>query len=301
MSTDYYQILGVSKDASVADLKKAYRDLAVKYHPDKNSGSKEAEEKFKEINAAYDVLKDPVKRQNYDIYGTVDPQQQGFRTYRSADHNSIFDHIFEDVGGFDAFFKNFTGGRTQQKPKNLDLFTDLVITLEDAYYGKQVPFEVEMPDGGTKHLSVKIPPGVENGLRLKMPGKGSQQNVNIPAGDLYLNLHIVEHSTFKRMGADLFTNKTISVVDAILGKEFEVPMIDGSTLKITIPAGTQPDQKLRLQQKGMPYFNSKRIGDLYIMINITIPTNLNTRQKEIIEDLRKEMVNEANKGQPSTD
>ena len=292
MSEDYYQTLGLKRNADAAAIKKAYRKLAMKYHPDQNPDDPAAEEKFKELNEAHETLKDPVKRQNYDTFGTADPAQSGFQ--RPAGSSDPFEHIFRDVGGFDSFFRSF-GGNPRRQSRNSDLMAEMRIPLEDAFKGTTVPFEVTMPDGGKKNLRLTVPPGVETGHRFKMPGKGPQQNTNIPAGDLYVTVHVNEHPTFKRMGADLFVTKAITMAEAALGKETEVSCIDGTSVKVTIPPGTQPNHRMRLKNKGMSRFNSMQRGDLYIGMEITVPTNLTKRQKELLEEFQAESLSKASK------
>lgn len=148
-----------------------------------------------------------------------------------------------------------------------------------------------MPDGSTKNLRVNIPAGVENGTRLKLNEKGTQQNTNLPPGNLYINISIEEHVDFKRIGADLFLTKNISIVDASLGKKIEVPTIDGSNVKVDIPSGTQPNQKIRLKKKGMPILGSGARGDCYIIISVTVPTNLTDKQTELLKQFDAESLN----------
>ena len=291
MSKDYYQILGLKRGANYDAIKKAYRELAMKYHPDKNLGDKASEEKFKEINEAHNILKDPVKKKNYDTFDIYNFDQSEFQR---PPGDESFEHVFRDVGGFDAFFKTFGGGRRHQA-KNSDLLTDMQISLEDAFSGTIIPFEIQMPDGRKKNLRLTIPPGVETGHRFRMAGMGPQQNINIPAGDLYVTVHVNEHPSFKRLGADLFITKTISIIEAALGKETEVQTIDGNNIKLTIPAGTQPNHRMRLKNKGMPHFNHSQRGDLYIGMNIIVPTNLTRRQKEILKEFQDESHSKANK------
>lgn len=290
MTTNPYETLGLKKDANAAAIKAAYRKMAKKHHPDVNNGD---DTKFKQVNEANEILTDPVKKQNFDTFGTTDPAQSGFnRTSQHGAHH--FEHVFRDVGGFEDFFNQF-GGTRRRQARNADLLSDMQITLENAFNGITVPFEVKMPDGGTKNLRLTIPPGVETGQRFKMAGHGPQQNTNIPAGDLYVTIHVKEHASFKRLGADLYIIKTITIIDAALGKETEVPTIDGSNVKITIPPGIQPNHRMRLKNKGMPHFNATKRGDLYIGMDITVPTSMTPRQKELLEEFQNLSISEANK------
>lgn len=299
MTMDPYQVLGVEKTSSEADIKAAYKKLAIQYHPDKNPGDKEAEEKFKEINAAYDILKDPNKKAEYDAYGSMGGTSSHGQGRRQYTGNHPFEHYFTDVGGFEEFFRNIHGGdfhHRRQSMRNPDLFSNINIPLETAFKGTTIPFEVTLPDGGSKMLSITVPPGVDNGLRLRLAEKGSVQNTNLPPGDLYVTISVEEHPTFKRLGSDLFVSKQVSIIEAALGRDLEIPTIDGSTVKVTIPPGTQPNQKLRLRGKGMTKLNNAKVrGDLYVVVNVTVPVNLTERQKEILRDFQKEMTNEASK------
>ena len=297
MAKNYYNILGIKKTATPDEIKKAYRTLAIKYHPDKNPGDKSAEDKFKEIAEAYVVLKDPTKKKNYDMFGTASSTQSGgpggFRS--TGDH---FEHVFRDVGGMEDFFKQFhdmgIDPFRSRGLKNSDLYSVMQITLYDAFTGKNVPFEITMPDGSTKILRINIPAGVENGTRLKLNGKGTQQNANLPPGNLYINISVKEHADFKGIGADLFLTKNISIIDASLGKEIEIPTIDGPNVKVTVPPGTQPNQKIRLKKKGMPIIGGGIRGDCYIIISVTIPTNLTDKQKDILRQFDDESRNHTN-------
>lgn len=297
MSKNYYDVLGVKKTAIPEEIKKAYRTLAMKYHPDTNPDDKNAEGKFKEIVKAYEVLKDPVKKKNYDMVGsTSSTQNSGPSGFRST--GDPFEHIFRDVGGMEDFFKQFhdvgIDSFNSRRLKNPDLYSIMHITLFDAFTGKNVPFEISMPDGSTKNLRINIPAGVENGTRLKLNGKGTQQNTNLPPGNLYISISIKEHADFKRIGADLFLAKDISIIDASLGKAFEVPTIDGSNVKVTIPPGTQPNQKIRLKKKGMPILGGGIRGDCYIIISVIVPTKLTDKQKEILHRFDEESRNHTN-------
>lgn len=295
MSKDYYNTLGVKRDASDDDIKKAYRKLAMQYHPDRNPDDATAEEKFKEIGEAYEVLKDTTKRQNYDKFGNpnanVGAGASGFRTYKSSD----FDHVFTDFGGLDEFMRQFSmnfnnvSGNRRHNLKNPDVVSDIQISLEDAYFGKTIPFEISLPTGETKQYSVQIPSGSDSGLRLRMPNKGMQQNTNLPPGDLMINVHVRPHNTFKRLRTDLYIEKSISIIEASLGTDISITTIDGKQMKVKIPAGTQPNHKIRVKGKGMPHLrNIKALGDLYINIDISVPTNLTDRQIELLHQFAKE-------------
>lgn len=295
MAKNYYDVLGVKKTATPGEIKKAYRTLAMKYHPDTNPNDKNAEDKFKEIAEAYEVLKDSTKKKNYDMLGTVNPTQDGSPSgFRST--GDPFDHIFRDVGGMDDFFKHF-GVRFEHgvQAKNPDVISDLHISLEDAFHGKKIPVEITIPGTGIKKFSIDIPMGAESGLRLKMAGKGSTQNTTIPAGNLYISIHVKEHNTFRRMRADLFLNKELTMTDAALGCNIKVPTIEGKEVIVAIPSGTQPNHKIRLKSKGMPLLRQPLIrGDMYINISVLVPLDLTKKQKQILRDFEEASVKSRN-------
>lgn len=282
MNKDYYKTLGLERGASDADIKKAYRALAMKHHPDKNPDNEKAEAIFKEISEANDVLKDPTKRSNYDQFGDADGRpsfQQGFRSADAQNINDIINDFINNrsVGGAFQF---------RHQVRNADISTQVAITLEDAYKGTVIPISLQMPTGGTNNINVTIPPGAKDGLIMRVQGKGLQQNTQFPPGDLHLNVRIKPHHLFKVMGTDLYAVHTISMVNAALGCDFDITLLDGTTVSVTVPAGTQPNNKIRLKNKGMSGINNTSIyGDLYINMNVTIPTNLTEKQREILEDL----------------
>lgn len=286
MPKDYYQILGVDKNASLNEIKKAYRTLAMKYHPDRNQGDKEAEEKFKEINEAYEILKDPTKKSNYDQFGS----DSGFRGFYTGSRNADFDDIFSSFGMFDEIFKaHFGHGFGSRQTKNPNLATDITITLEEAFHGKTVNFEVTEPSGKSRLLNIKIPCGVDNRTKLKLSSQGSHDNPSLPPGDLILTIYVKNHPKFRRMGADLFYNQEITIIDAALGRDLDIQLLDGERITVHVPAGIQPGQKIRVKGKGMPELNNNTMrGDLYINASIIIPTNLTERQKEILLEFEKE-------------
>ncbi len=360
--SDYYKILGVERNASADDLKKAYRKLAMKYHPDKNPNDKEAEKKFKEINAAYDVLKDDKKRQTYDQFGEAG-LNGGFGGGRNGGGNPFdFSGGFSDI--FEDLFGNFAGGNRQRKASNnnrgSDLRYNLEISLEEAFRGenKQIKintlatcdscngsgsegkkeketcptcggsgrirtsqgfFTVERTCGtcgGTgsiiknpckkcggegrirkeKTLSVKIPAGVEEGMRIRLSGEGEAGIQGGQAGDLYIFISIKDNPLFTRENTDLHYVAPIKITSAALGGEVLVNCIDGSKAKVKIPAGTQQGQQFRLKGKGMPKVNSSYVGDMYVHANIQIPTSLNKKQKELLEQLDASFNEDENKG-----
>jgi curved DNA-binding protein len=298
---DYYETLGVSKGASEEEMKKAYRKLALKYHPDRNPGNKEAEERFKVINEAYAVLSDPEKRKQYDTFGMGGFQQRYseediFRGFNVGD-------LFKDLGfgGGDIFSMIFgrqggRGGRQraqawdfgdyitreQQPERDLDMNYELEIPFMDAIRGgeKRISFSTHQ---GTEEVNVKIPQGISTGKKLRLQGKGNRDPRTGRAGDLYITIKVGEHPVFKRVGNDLYVKKEIKFTDALLGTTVEVPSIDGPK-QVRIPPGVK---KVRLKGLGVPDLKGGR-GDQYVETDVEIPKRLTDRQKTLLEELRRE-------------
>jgi len=334
---DYYDVLGVERNASEDDLKKAYRKLALKYHPDRNSGDKKSEERFKEANEAYGVLSDAEKRKAYDMFGHAGPMQGGFEG--AADFSDLF-------GGLGSIVEDFLGGGTrqhrQQQGRNLQY--NLTISFEEAIFGKETeirlrhpepcrgcsgtgakgtqtcatcrgtgqirmqqgPFVINRPchpcrgngkiatetcstcrgSGQTvrdKVLSVKVPPGVETGTRLRVTGEGEAGLKGGATGDLYVMLTVEEHPHFVRDGADIRCEVPIHFITAILGGKVEVPTIKGET-PLSIPPGTQEGRLFRLKGLGFPHLRGRGIGDHVVCAKIVIPTNLSAKQRALLEE-----------------
>jgi curved DNA-binding protein len=298
---DYYEILGVAKGSSEDDIKKAYRKLAKKYHPDKNPGNKEAEEKFKLISEAYAVLSDKSKRQEYDTYGMGGFQQR----YSEEDifKGANFGDLFRDLGfgGGDIFSMIFgrQAGRTgrqrsqaydfgdyitkeQHAPRELDLNYELEIPFMDAIRGteKRISFATHH---GTEEVNIKIPQGISTGKKLRLQGKGNRDPRTGRFGDLYITVKVADHPVFKRVGNDIHMTKEIGLTEALLGTTVEVPTIDGPKV-VKIPAGAK---KIRLRGLGVPDMKDSR-GDQYIETAVDLPRKLTDRQKMLVEELRKE-------------
>jgi curved DNA-binding protein len=294
---DYYKILGVDKKASQEEIKKAYRKLAVKYHPDKNQGNKAAEEKFKEISEAHEVLGDPEKRKQYDNLGTNWRQFQhagfegapneGGRYYQTQGDASDF---FGGGSGFSDFFESFFGGRRAGRGSPFDRFDfeapasdlsgEVPISLHEAYHGTE-----RVIDLNGEKIKVKIKPGAYDGLKLKVKGKG-QKGAAGKAGDLYLTIRILSTDpVYERKGNDLYMEVPVDVFTALLGGRQEITSLAGK-LSIAIPEGVQNGKVVRLKQKGMPvYGRSGEYGDLYIKLIVKLPEHLTEEQKDLVRKL----------------
>jgi len=294
---DYYNILGVARGASANEIKGAYRKLAMQYHPDRNPGNKQAEERFKEINEAYQVLSDPQKRTRYDQLGESYSQWQqkdtpgnfnwGQWTAQPGAQDVNFDDIFGS-GAFSDFFRTIFGGMgTGQTVQGRSgrgtptLQQPVTISLKEAYQGTTRTLQI-----GNRRVEVKLPAGARKGTKIRVTGAG-QPGADGNLSDLYLILDVAEDPTFERDGNDLHTQVTIDIFKAILGGEAEVKTLGGNVL-LNIPAGTQPDQVFRLAGRGMPQLKSPAIkGDLYVLVKIQIPKGLNARQKSLLEQASK--------------
>jgi len=303
---DYYKILGVSKNASADEIKKAYRKLAVKYHPDKNPENKEAETRFKEISEAYEVLRDPEKRKKYDQLGSNWNQFQGadaggfdfsqFGGGRKGKSRSYFsgnmDDLFGDSdSGFSDFFNAFFGGfggssegfrQQAQQAKGKDLRSELTISLSEAYHGTSRLLNIN-----GQRIKINIKPGAYNGQELRIKGKGGKGRNGGPDGDIYLTINVQPGKNYSINGNDLVMQTDIDLYTAVLGGKININTLSGK-LNINIPKGTQNGTKLRVKGKGMPvYGKSEAFGDLFLQLNILIPTNLSKNEEELFRQLMK--------------
>ncbi len=311
---DYYEILGVSRNATEKEIKQAYRRLARKFHPDVNPGDKSAEAKFKEINEAYEVLSDPEKRRKYDRFGDQwryadqftqegwDFSREGPQvTFEFGNLNDIFDSLFKD---FSSRFRA-SGRSTRGK----DISYPVEVTLEEAYRGTKRIIELQTQEfcpvchgsgilgnrtcincGGSgkvikpKRLEVKIPPGVRDGSRIRIAGEGEVGYGNTK-GDLYLLVKVLPHERFERKGDDLYVEVPVPLVVAVLGGEVEVPTLGGK-LALKIPPETQNGRVFRLAGQGMPHLGDSARGDLFAKVKVVLPTNLTETERRLFEQLR---------------
>lgn len=294
---DYYSVLGVSRQATQDELKKAFRKLAMKYHPDKNPGDRKAEEMFKEVNEAYDILGDPEKRQMYDQFGTTGFQQgpgggPGFdpRGFRGGQGPEGFQDVFGDFFG-DFFSQGDGPGRRgfRREVRGADLRYSLTITLEEGARGceKRIHF-VRQRNGREEQakLSITVPAGVKPGQRLKLRGEGDGPPIGQGrAGDLYVVVGFQEHPLFRRKDNDVLLELPISFVDALLGTTVEVPTLTGKA-SLKIPPGTHPGQIFRLKGKGFPDIGGYSPGDMLVRIIIDIPNDVNENERQALEQLR---------------
>lgn len=305
---DYYQVLGVDRKATPDDIKKSFRKLAMKYHPDRNKDNKQAEEKFKEINEAYEVLSDPKKRERYDQLGSSYQQwqQRGgnpgnfnwneWYTGQGRRGQQVNPEDFGDIfGGFSDFFRVIFGGMpvsgrqpTRQpgaqqaaqarRPANYE--QKVQITLEEAYHGTQRLLQVN-----DRRIEVKIPAGARTGTKVRVAGAGPADAYG-RGSDIYLVIELLPHAGFKISGSDLTTEVMIDYLTAVLGGIVTVKTLSGDVV-LTIPAGTQPGQKFRLSGRGMPILKSSQTyGNLYVQVKVELPRKLTSEQRKLFEQLR---------------
>jgi len=363
---DYYEVLGVSRSATVDEIKKAYRKLALKYHPDKNKGDKGAEELFKEATEAYEVLGDEKKRKMYDQYGHAgvsgNAGGDGFGRaaytdfsdiFQGSSFEDLFENIFSGLGGFGMGGGRSGGGGRTGVRRGSDLRYNLEISLEDVFHGKEVKIQIPREEhcehcngtgsadgkmevchtcsgtgqirrssgffsiastcstcGGSgsaiknqcshcygsglvskkRTLSIRIPPGIESGTRLKVAGEGEAGPKGGPSGDLYVVVQVKRDPVFEREGADLSRQMEIPVTMAILGGEIDIETIAEGSVKLKIPAGTQPSTIFRVRGKGLPYMGGHgRFGDLMIEVIVKIPKSVSGRAKSLIKELEEEL------------
>jgi molecular chaperone DnaJ len=319
---DYYELLGVRKDATDKEIKQAYRRLARRYHPDVNPGDKAAEARFKEINAAYEILSDKEKRQKYDKYG--DKWQYADQFEQAAQQQAQWDfsrgggtyHFGGDIGGFDSIFDDLfsgLGGRTSSRrtrqARGQDLESSVEVTLDEAYQGttRTISLQVQEPCptckgtgriqnlacstcrgagvvANVKRLEVKIPAGVQTGSRVRIAGKGQPGYGGGPGGDLFLRITVSPHPNLEREGDNLLTTVPVPLSVAVLGGEVQVPTPRGK-LALKIPPETQNGRVFRLGGQGMPHLGSSARGDLLAKVSVVLPTRLSEKERELFRQL----------------
>lgn len=319
---DYYQILGVNRNASEKEIKQAYRRLARKHHPDLNPGDKSAEARFKEMNAAYEVLSNPEKRKKYDQFGdqweyadqfAKAGGQQGVR-WDTGTGGTTFE--YGDVSGLGDIFSSLfgdagMGSKMRRGPqRGQDVESPVEISLEEAYHGSKRVIQLQMSEpctacGGTgrvgnrvctmcggaggktvpRRLEVKIPPGVKDGSRIRMAGEGAPGRAGGNKGDLYLVVRVLPHKVFERKGDDLHTEVSVPLATAILGGEVRLPTLDGN-LSLKIPPETQNGKLFRLAGKGMPQLGNAKHGSMFAKVNVVLPSNLSEEERRLFEKLR---------------
>ncbi len=302
MAKDYYELLGVPKGATEDEIKKAFRKLTKKYHPDLNPDDKASEAKFKEIGEAYSVLSDPKKRADYDLRGQSPfghggaghggyPGAGGGYGAGGGGNINFEDFGFDGAGGFEDVFRDVfsRGGRQQRRPpqRGADIEYSLTIDFLNAVKGTEVKLKVARGEGKkTETIVTKIPPGIIDGSKVRVAGKGNKGTGGGPAGDLYIVTRVKPHKYFKRVGNDIYVDLPITVAEAVKGTKVSVPTIDGNTT-IKVPPGTQGGSKMRIRSKGVYGANKSSRGDQYVIINIVVPKDVSFDSMRMIEEFDK--------------
>ncbi len=275
---DYYSTLGVKRGASPEEIKQAYRSLAMKHHPDRGGDEK----KFKEIAEAYDVLSDPQKKQMFDMGMNPNQQGGGFRQ-----GNSPFEFHFGTEDLHDMFSQFGFGGRRRQKNKSINV--NVEITLEDVLSGKDINAEIGVPGRNKRVVNISIPAGIDHGQQIRYQGMGDDSIPGIGPGDLIVNVYVRPHQTYRREGDTLYCEKQISIWEAILGSKVSIRTLDGKSLDITVPAGTQPETILSCKAEGLPNMRSRQRGNLLIKIKVTIPKDLTLEQIKLVKKIKNDI------------
>lgn len=296
---DPYAVLGVARDAKADDIKKAYRKLAQQYHPDRNADDAVAEDKFKEVSAAYAVLSDEQRRKAYDEFGeaALDPNFDADKAraagaqFGGGGFGQGFSRNgggFQDAGGFGNIFEDLFGGGGPRQPRARrggDVEAEIQLDFMDAIKGSEQSLTLTRPEGGgSETLKVRIPPGVNEGGRIRLAGKGSPGMGGGPRGDLFAKVKIRPHPVFERDGQHIRMEVPISIVEAVNGASIEIPTLDGR-VQLSIPAGTDGGSKLRLRGKGVPAKPGANAGDLFVTVRIRVPADLDDEQREQLAEL----------------
>ncbi len=284
---DYYQVLGLKKNASADEIKKAYRKLAKQYHPDTNPNDENAKKKFQQINEANEVLSDPTNRKKYDTYGKDWQHSEAFeqQARQQRQYSNQFDQ-YESDGGFSEFFSSMFGGSGssggRRKQKGQDLSASFQLNLTDAFTTHKQTITVN-----GKNIRITIPAGIEDGQAIRLKGFGQPSQSGGADGDLILTFKINNDTFFKRVGNDLFLSQEIDLYTALLGGDIEINTLHGK-LKLKVKPETQPSTKIRLKEKGFPIYKQEGMfGDLYITYSIQLPTKLSTKEIELYRELQK--------------
>jgi curved DNA-binding protein len=308
---DYYAVLGVKKDAIEKEIRQAFRRLARQYHPDVNPNNKEAEEHFKEINEAYEVLSDPEKRKRYDEMGADWERYQqyqqaptagrsGSRTQRMRTED--FDDLFGEQSPYSSFFEQIFGRAgpgtstgTPRPQRGLDVEAEVEVRLEEAAHGTSRVLRVAGEGGQARQLEVRIPPGVRTGTRVRVAGQGESGRSGGPRGDVYLVVQVLPHPLFEREGDDLHLRTSVALTTMLLGGEVAIPTLDGRVM-LKIPAGTADGKTFRLREKGMPrQSRPDHHGDLLAEVHAALPQRLSVEQRRLMEQFK-----ESESGAPVT-
>jgi curved DNA-binding protein len=300
-ATDYYKILGISKNASDVEIKKAYRKLAMKYHPDHTKGDKADEEMFKKISEAYAVLSDKKKRSQYDTFGSNGFQQRYSQEdiFKGFDFSDILREFGMGGASFStgkqgdmrfAFENNSPFGtrarRQQAQIKGSDLLYELHLTIQEVATGTNKTVKLQ-DNSHSENITVKIPKGMISGKKLRLAGKGQQSPYGGPPGDLYIQSKVLDDPVYSVKGYNLYINREIKLSEALLGTSTSVPTVEGKELSLKIPAGTKHKTKMRLSGYGFPNMSSQEKGDLFVIIHIYLPKSLSDKQKSLIKQLAK--------------
>jgi curved DNA-binding protein len=294
---DYYSVLGVSRTASPEEIKKAFRALARQYHPDVAQDKKAAEERFKELNEAHEVLSDPEKRKLYDRLGAdwkqgTGPQPPPGRAGRAAADAGPFEFHFGGTG-YSDFFEQFFGGAGRVRPgtRGADIEGDILVTLEEVAAGSERVVSLQRVnsrtgENETERLKVTIPPGIEEGQTIRLKGKGEPGWDGAPAGDVYLHVRFAAHPEFRAQGRDLYVDLDVAPWEAVLGTTATVPTLQGR-LKVHVPAGKNNGDVLRIRGQGLPGRTGDQRGDMYAVITVQLPPQLSPEERELWERLRR--------------